>query len=76
MEVGQRRRPAGILRVLVMEGRPTTIMPLQKEEKSWRPMSWAITITARFLERTVVGVGLVGSGMSRDGFVGDHSGLS
>lgn len=47
-----------------MEGRPTTMMPLQKLEKSCRTINWVMTIMARFLERS--GSALVGGSTSGD----------
>ena len=40
--------------MLLIEGRPTTMIPLQKLEKSCRAINWVMTIIARLLERTVV----------------------
>jgi hypothetical protein len=37
-----------------MAGNPTTMMPLQKLEKSCRPTNWLMTIIARPLGRMVV----------------------
>jgi hypothetical protein len=34
-----------------MEGKPTTIIPLQKLENSCRTINWVTTMMARFLER-------------------------
>lgn len=35
-----------------MAGKPTTMIPLQKLEKSCRPLSWVITMIVRLVERT------------------------
>jgi hypothetical protein len=47
-----------------MEGNPTTITPLQKEEKSCTLMSWVMTIIALPRESTFCEVGMVSNGVS------------
>ena len=53
-----------------MEGKPTTMIPLQKLEKSCRTINWVITMMARFLERT--GFALVAGSTSDDASTGDE----
>lgn len=53
-----------------MEGKPTTMIPLQKLEKSCRTINWVITMMARFLERT--GFVLVAGNTSDDASTGDE----
>lgn len=45
-----------------MAGKPTTITPLQKEEKSCTLMSWVITMIALVVDRVVDEVGAASSG--------------
>lgn len=53
-----------------MEGKPTTMIPLQKLEKSCRTINWVITMMARFLERT--GFALVAGNTSGDASTSDE----
>jgi hypothetical protein len=41
-----------MFKALVIDGKPTTMIPLQKLENSCRIINWVITMMARFLERT------------------------
>ena len=60
-----------------MAGKPTTMMPLQKLEKSCRPATWLTTMIARPLGRIVVeslagsasGAALPGGEMSSSGWI-------
>ena len=52
-----------------MAGKPTTMMPLQKLEKSCKKTNWVMTMIVRLLERTVA-VSLMGNA-SGDGPAGD-----
>jgi len=53
-----------------MEGKPTTMIPLQKLEKSCRTINWVITMMARFLERT--GFALVAGNTLDDASTGNE----
>ena len=52
-----------------MEGKPTTMIPLQKLEKSCKTINWVITMMARFLERT--GFALAAGSTLDDASTGD-----